>query len=170
MGRFREALHGEAPHKIKERAIKTRGGDMNTLTRRSVLNGASISVAAALAGLAGASPSEAAETPAAAAEESASGRVYKAVPQLGRLREDVFYGDVWKQPEMNARDRSIVTCAILATLGRDEELQGHVRRAIANGVTADELRGMAAQIAFYAGWPAGLALGKAALPVLETKK
>ena len=120
MGRFREALHGEAPHKIKERAIKTRGGgDMNTLTRRSVLNGASISVAAALAGLAGASPSEAAETPAAAAEESASGRVYKAVPQLGRLREDVFYGDVWKQPEMNARDRSIVTCAILATLGRE---------------------------------------------------
>jgi 4-carboxymuconolactone decarboxylase len=94
-------------------------------------------------------------------------RVYKAVPQLGRLRDEVLFGDVWKQPEMSPRDRSIVTCAVLAALGRSDELHVHVRRAVDNGVTKDELRGMAVQIAFYAGWPAGIAVGKAALPILE---
>jgi 4-carboxymuconolactone decarboxylase len=94
-------------------------------------------------------------------------RVYKAVPQLGRLRDEVLFGDVWKQPELSQRDRSIVTCAILATLGRSDELHAHVRRAVDNGVTKDELRGMAVQLAFYAGWPAGIALGRAALAILE---
>jgi 4-carboxymuconolactone decarboxylase len=42
-----------------------------------------------------------------------------------------------------------------------------VRRAINNGVTPDELRGLAVQVAFYAGWPAGLSVGKAALPILQ---
>jgi 4-carboxymuconolactone decarboxylase len=78
-----------------------------------------------------------------------------------------LFGDVWKQPEMSPRDRSIATCAILAALGRDEELELHVRRAINNGVTPDELRGLAVQVAFYAGWPAGLSVGKAALPILQ---
>jgi len=143
---------------------------MDKLTRRSVLNGASFSAAVALAGLGSMQSSQAGEASPAAPGESEGARVYKAVPQLGRLREDVLYGDVWKQPEMNPRDRSIVTCAVLAALGRTEELQAHVRRAAANGVTPDELRGMAVQVAFYAGWPAGLAIGKAALPLLETGK
>ncbi|HEX2278306.1 MAG TPA: carboxymuconolactone decarboxylase family protein [Candidatus Tectomicrobia bacterium] len=43
--------------------------------------------------------------------------VYEAVPQFGRLRNDVLYGDVWNQPELGKRDRSLVTCAILAALG-----------------------------------------------------
>jgi 4-carboxymuconolactone decarboxylase len=42
-----------------------------------------------------------------------------------------------------------------------------VKRAVSNGVSQDELRGMAVQLAFYAGWPAGIAVGKAALPFLE---
>lgn len=94
-------------------------------------------------------------------------RVYAAIPELGRLRDDVLMGDVWQQPELAPRDRSLVTCAALAVLGRDEELAVHVSRAVANGVTADELRGMAVQLAFYAGWPVGIALGKAALPFIE---
>jgi 4-carboxymuconolactone decarboxylase len=94
-------------------------------------------------------------------------RVYKAVPQLGRLRDAVLFGDVWKQPEMSGRDRCLVTCAVLAALGRTDELAVHVRRAVDSGVTCDELRGMAVQVAFYAGWPAGIAVGKAALPLLE---
>lgn len=94
-------------------------------------------------------------------------RVYAAVPQLGRLRDDVLFGDVWRQAELSSRDRSIVTCTTLAVAGRDAELAVHVARAVDNGVTADELRGMAVQLAFYAGWPAGIALGRAALPFIE---
>lgn len=96
-------------------------------------------------------------------------RVYVAIPQLGRLREQVLFGDVWKQPEMSQRDRSLITCALLALMGRDDELAVHIRLAVENGVTADELRGLAVQAAFYGGWPTGLAIGKAALPFLEVQ-
>lgn len=96
-------------------------------------------------------------------------RVYDAIPELGRLRNEVLFGQVWPHADLARRDRSLVTCAVLATLGRDDELAAHVKLAIDNGVTKDELRGMAVHLAFYAGWPAGLALGKAALPFLEAE-
>lgn len=92
-------------------------------------------------------------------------QVYENVPQMARLRTDVLMGDVWEQPELAPRDKSIVTCAILATLGRDVELRSHVQKAVENGITAQELRGMVVHVAFYAGWPAGLAVGRAAKDV-----
>ena len=98
---------------------------------------------------------------------SESARVYKVVPQLARIREQVLLGDVWKQPEMTLRDRSLVTCSVLAALGKLDELKVHMARAVENGVTLDELRGLIMQVTFYAGWPAGLTAGKAALPLLE---
>jgi 4-carboxymuconolactone decarboxylase len=109
------------------------------------------------------------QAPAPQATQSAAEgmRVYKAIPHLGRIRDEVLFGDVWKAPELGARDRSLVTCAVLAALGRTDELAVHVLRAAENGVTADEIRGMAVHIAFYAGWPAGIAVGRAALPLLE---
>lgn len=94
-------------------------------------------------------------------------RLYAAVPELGRLREEVLFGDVWKQKEMSPRDRSIVTCSVLATLGRLDELNAHFRRAVENGVSKDEIRGLIVQVAFYAGWPAGVGAIKAALALLE---
>lgn len=102
--------------------------------------------------------------------ESRVKKVYKLVPQFGRLREDVLFGDVWKQPEMSARDRSIVTCSVLAALGKSEELALHMRRALDNGVTRDELRGLVVQVGFYAGWPAGVGAGLAAMPLLEEEE
>lgn len=109
------------------------------------------------------SPSDAEPSPAVAEAL----RAYKAIPQLSRLRDEVLFGDVWEQPEMNRRDRSLVTCAALAVMGRQDELAVHIGRAIANGVTLDELRGMSVQLAFYAGWPVGLSVGRAALPFIE---
>ncbi len=96
---------------------------------------------------------------------------YDFVPQLKRLRDDVLYGDVWEQPELSKRDRSLITCAILAALYRTNELEWHMRNAISNGVTPDELRGLATHMAFYAGWPCGLNAGRAALDaVAESNK
>jgi 4-carboxymuconolactone decarboxylase len=94
-------------------------------------------------------------------------RVYDAVPEFGRLRQKVLLDDVWMLPELTQHDRSIVTCTVLAVTGRNDELGAHLRKAFENGVTQAEVRGMIVQIAFYAGWPAGLALGKAALPFFE---
>ena len=101
--------------------------------------------------------------------ENANAGIYAAIPQFGRMRDDVLYGDVWAQPEMGPRDRSLVTCAVLAAQGKSEELRHHMGVAIRNGVTADELRGLVVQVAFYAGWPAGVGAAKAGMPIFEAE-
>ena len=55
--------------------------------------------------------------------------VYEMIPQLGKLRDEVLFGDVWEQPELSKRDRSLVTCSVLAALYRTPELEGHLQRA-----------------------------------------
>ena len=99
-----------------------------------------------------------------------SARVYKAVPQFARIREEVLLGDVWKQPELAYRDRILVTCGVLAALGKQEDLTVWMTRGVEAGITLDELRGLVVQVTFYAGWSAGLTAGKAALDLFEAEK
>lgn len=94
-------------------------------------------------------------------------RVYETTPKFERIRREVLMGDLWEQEELSPHDRSLVTCALLAAGNRRDELESHVQKAIGNGVTADEFRGLIAHLAFYAGWPSGLLLGRAALDYLE---
>jgi 4-carboxymuconolactone decarboxylase len=101
---------------------------------------------------------------------SEAARIYEQVPQLARIREQVLLGDVWKQPEMAYRDRILVTCAVLAATGKLDELKIWMSRGVQNGITLDELRGLVVQVTFYAGWPAGLCAGKAALDLFEAEK
>lgn len=93
--------------------------------------------------------------------------VYELVPQLGKLRDDVLFGDVWEQKELSKRDRSLVTVAVLTALYRTDELRGHMKRALDNGVTQDEIRGLIVHLAFYAGWPTAVNAGRIALEVFE---
>ncbi|MBN9675400.1 carboxymuconolactone decarboxylase family protein [Salipiger bermudensis] len=93
--------------------------------------------------------------------------VYDAVPVFGRLRDTVLYDDVWNQPELNKRDRSLVTCAVLAALGKNAELEHHMKLAVENGVAVDELRGLVVQVAFYAGWPCGVNAAKSGMALFE---
>jgi 4-carboxymuconolactone decarboxylase len=65
----------------------------------------------------------------------------------------VLFGDVWQRPGLSPRDRSLVTVASLIALYRQNELPGHVKRAITNGVTRDEIIEMVIHLAFYGGWP-----------------
>ncbi len=92
---------------------------------------------------------------------------YELVPQLGRLRDEVVFGDVWEQPELNKRDRSLITVALLTALYRTEELRGHIKRALDNGVTQDEIRGVITHLAFYAGWPTAVNAGRVAAEIFE---
>ena len=96
-----------------------------------------------------------------------SARVYKAVPQLARIREQVLLGDVWKQPEMAYRDRILVTCSVLAAMGKLDELKVWMARGVDNGITLDELRGLVVQVTFYAGWPAAMTAALVAKDVFE---
>ena len=78
-------------------------------------------------------------------------------PKLAELTDDVLFGDVWKRPGLSPRDRSLVTVAVLAATYRPDQLTSHLRRALANGLTQDELVEALTHLAFYAGWPSGMA-------------
>lgn len=64
------------------------------------------------------------------------------------------WGEVWNRPGLSRPERSMITLAMLAALGRDEELAMHVRAGIRNGLTAADIREVLLQVAIYAGVPA----------------
>ena len=77
-------------------------------------------------------------------------------PKLDELTDDMLFEDVWNRPELPARDRSLVTVAVL-TAGGDTDQRGfHLGRAIENGVTQDELIEAITHVTLYAGWPKGM--------------
>lgn len=63
------------------------------------------------------------------------------------------WGEVWSRPGLDRRSRSMITLALLATLGHDHELAMHVRAAIRNGLTAEEISEVLLQTGIYAGVP-----------------
>ena len=77
-------------------------------------------------------------------------------PELVRLTDEVLFGQVWADPGLSQRDRSLVTVAALVSLGRTEQLRSHLRRGLDNGLSKDELVRAITHLAFYAGWPAAM--------------
>lgn len=77
-------------------------------------------------------------------------------PKLAELTDEVLFGDIWERPGLSKRDRSLATVAALIALGRDQQLTGHLRRALDNGLTTEELIEAITHLTFYAGWPAGM--------------
>jgi 4-carboxymuconolactone decarboxylase len=72
-------------------------------------------------------------------------------PALSDYTDKVLFGDVWKRPGLSPRDRSLVTVTSLVALYRINELPLHLRRALDNGVTREELIEAITHLAFYAG-------------------
>jgi len=79
------------------------------------------------------------------------------------------YGDVWSRPELPLKTRSLVTLAIAAAINRPDELRVHVRGALANGSTAEEIREVLLHVAMYCGIPASLQAHHVALEVFGEK-
>ena len=74
-------------------------------------------------------------------------------PALADITDNVLFGEVWERSGLSARDRSLITVASLVSLYRTNELPFHLKRALENGVTRDELAEAITHLAFYAGWP-----------------
>ncbi len=74
-------------------------------------------------------------------------------PALAQYTDEVLFGEVWERPELSKRDRSLITVACLVSLYRINELPHHLKRAVENGVTREELVEVITHLAFYAGWP-----------------
>jgi 4-carboxymuconolactone decarboxylase len=77
-------------------------------------------------------------------------------PKLAELTDDVLFADIWNRPELSARDRSLITVAVLTAGGNTDQLGYHLGRAVENGVTQEELIEAITHVMLYAGWPRGM--------------
>ena len=64
------------------------------------------------------------------------------------------WGEIWSRPGLDRRTRSCITLTALVALGKLEELEMHVRAALRNGLTQDEIKEVLLQSAIYSGVPA----------------
>jgi 4-carboxymuconolactone decarboxylase len=64
------------------------------------------------------------------------------------------WGEIWARPGLDRRTRSCITLTALVALGREEELAMHIRAALRNGLTAEEIKEVLLQCAIYCGVPA----------------
>lgn len=86
---------------------------------------------------------------------------------MQELVTEFCWGEVWTRPGLDRRSRSILNLGMIAALNRPEELATHIRGAINNGVTKDEIRECFLQVAVYVGMPAGLGCFKIARQVFK---
>ena len=77
------------------------------------------------------------------------------------------WGSIWTREGLAPRDRSLITIAMLVGMSRPDELRVHVRGAIRNGCTPDEIRETILQAAIYCGVPAAVAAFGVAREVLS---
>ncbi|MET7745585.1 carboxymuconolactone decarboxylase family protein [Streptomyces sp. NPDC005385] len=89
-------------------------------------------------------------------------------PALAGYSEDVLFGQVWEDPDLSPRDRSLITVAGLITGGNSEQLAFHLGKARENGVSDKELIATITHMAFYAGWPKAMSALTAARSVLAS--
>ncbi len=66
------------------------------------------------------------------------------------------FGEVWARPQLDRKTRSMLTMALLVALGKPTQLKGHVRGAVKNGCSKEEIREVLLHSMVYAGVPAGV--------------
>ncbi|GAA1719811.1 carboxymuconolactone decarboxylase family protein [Fodinicola feengrottensis] len=77
-------------------------------------------------------------------------------PDFADLTVEVAYGDFWARPGLDLAQRELVTVAALCAMGRDRQLAGHIKSALAAGIDRTQIVEVLMQMAVYAGWPAAV--------------
>jgi 4-carboxymuconolactone decarboxylase len=83
-----------------------------------------------------------------------------------RITTEWAWDYVWNRPGLDRRTRSLLNLAMLTALGKSAELKLHVKGALTNGVTVEEIKEVLLQASVYCGIPAGLEAFRAADEVL----
>ena len=83
------------------------------------------------------------------------------------LITEAAWGHVWSRPELTKRERSMITIALLAALGQDDEVAMHVRATVNTGASREDIREALLHVAIYAGVPAANHAIKIAKQVFE---
>ena len=87
-----------------------------------------------------------------------------------RIVTQYCWGEAWGDTTLTPRERSILNLGMIASLGKMEEFQTHVRGALQNGLTPNEIRAVLTQIAVYCGIPVGVDCFRLAKKVLSESK
>ncbi|MBM87624.1 MAG: hypothetical protein CMQ41_04545 [Gammaproteobacteria bacterium] len=85
----------------------------------------------------------------------AAGR-FPGAPYLEELIDGLVYGETWTRDQLSARDRSLATIAVTIAGYQSDQLRVHLRRGLDNGVTAQEISELIAQVTLYSGFPTGV--------------
>jgi 4-carboxymuconolactone decarboxylase len=80
------------------------------------------------------------------------------------------FGETWSRPQLDRKTRSLITLAALTALTKPNQIKVHVRGALANGCTVEEIREVLLHTTVYAGVPAGVEAFTAASEVLAQLK
>ena len=75
---------------------------------------------------------------------------------LQELVTQYCWGEIWGRPGLDRRTRSIINLAMISALNRQHEVKMHVKGAINNGLTKEDIREVFLQVAIYCGVPAGV--------------
>jgi 4-carboxymuconolactone decarboxylase len=97
----------------------------------------------------------------------------KALGDFGEPLQDIInayaYGDVWSRPALPLATKSLAMIAMMAATGRANELRVHVKGALANGCTAEQIQDILLLVALYCGIPAANEAHRVALEVLRER-
>jgi 4-carboxymuconolactone decarboxylase len=85
------------------------------------------------------------------------------------ITTEMCWGYAWTRPGLDRRTRSIINLAMLTALSKPAELKLHVKGALTNGLTVDEIKEILLHATVYCGIPAGLEAFKAAHEVLKAE-
>ena len=102
--------------------------------------------------------------------DGAEGQINAAGDFIWPLQEIVTkycFGETWTRPKLSRKIRSMITLAMLVAMARPHELSVHVRGAIANGVTKDEIQEILIHAMVYSGIPRGVEAFRAAEATLK---
>jgi 4-carboxymuconolactone decarboxylase len=105
-------------------------------------------------------------------EAFVSAALANATPFTQPIQEHITraaWGDVWQRPGLDLKTRSLITVAMLTALGKQNELKGHVRGALNNGATEQELQEVLLHAAVYCGVPAAVEAFRSANEVVSAK-
>jgi 4-carboxymuconolactone decarboxylase len=91
-------------------------------------------------------------------------------PKLSAFVDSPLFDQVWSDPDLGLRERSIATVSALIATGAFEELPAHLRRAEQNGLTHKELAALITHLAFYVGFPSAITASAVAADILTTSK
>ena len=86
------------------------------------------------------------------------------------LTTQYCWGEIWGRPGLDRKTRSLINLAMISTLNRSNELKLHIKGAMNNGVTKEEMVEVFLQVAVYAGIPAGLESFRIAREVFAQEK